>query len=414
MIFEFNKTFYVIKCTYIKYLWYIYCIDYVCFKLFIVRYIFFVLFFACIPNFILANVIEIGTWIHPSAEHPIRKDQYILVDFWATWCGPCIKAMDHLSELSKTTEDKVVYISISNENAEIVKQFFSKREAKTIIATDYEGRTFKRFNVTSIPYSVLIAPDGSVAWQGMPSNMNFDLIAKLINSKRKPSIAVNKKIVTHKEVLLPKEKDKSLTLSLANMSSKLQKSEHELSHSFVNNCRESQIVGSFKDIASSILQVPAENVILKDEYNNYAYFSLDTCLDHSNKFTALQLFVSSLNLKYTEQTAEKDIFELKLLDSTMLWSAQIYEWNEDQSASFISGEGYLQADNFQIHNLVIQLSNLLEKEIVYKGSYNLPHDWNLSFDTIENLIHQLKDEYGIEMVAKKMPSTSYVITPVEK
>lgn len=371
-------------------------------------------FFVFIPNFILGGAIEIGAWVHPSTEPTIHKDQYIMVDFWATWCGPCIKAMEHLHELSKTTDNKVVYISISNENVEMVKHFYSKREAKVFIATDYQSRTFNKFNVTSIPYSLLIAPDGSVAWQGMPSNMNFALIKKLINTKRKTPIAVNKKLITYKDVQLPKEKDMSLTLSFANMSSKFLKTDHELSHSFVNDCNETRIGGSYKNIVSSILKVPEENVILKEEYNNYAYFSVDTCLDVTNRFTALQLLMSSINLKYSNQTSEKDIFELNLKDSTMLWSAQMYEWSDAISGSFISGEGFLQADNFNIQNLVLQLSNLVGKEIVFNGSYNLIHDWNLSFDTIDNLIRQLRDEYGIEMIAKKMPSTSYVIAPMEK
>jgi thiol-disulfide isomerase/thioredoxin len=62
---------------------------------------------------------------------PVKKfedGKVYVVEFWATWCGPCIASMPHLSELQKTYADKGVQIvSISDEDLETVETFL-KRE----------------------------------------------------------------------------------------------------------------------------------------------------------------------------------------------------------------------------------------------------------------------------------------------
>ncbi len=106
-------------------------------------------FILIIPKLVWSTSIEIGAWIIPNAAPDIKKEQYIMVDFWATWCGPCLKAMDHMSELKKTTGEKVIYLSITNENQTLIQQFFKNREAKTFIVTDYKNRTFD--NIVPVP-----------------------------------------------------------------------------------------------------------------------------------------------------------------------------------------------------------------------------------------------------------------------
>lgn len=52
------------------------------------------------------------TWIKGTPVENLAKDKIYVVEFWATWCGPCKAAMPHLSELAKQYEGKVTFIGV--------------------------------------------------------------------------------------------------------------------------------------------------------------------------------------------------------------------------------------------------------------------------------------------------------------
>ena len=91
----------------------------------------------------------------------------VLIDFWATFCDPCLAAMPHLDELYKKHKDKgfVVYgISIDGpDSLGLVKTEVAKLGVSFPILLDQETRVVALYNPkTSAPYSVLIGRDGNI------------------------------------------------------------------------------------------------------------------------------------------------------------------------------------------------------------------------------------------------------------
>jgi thiol-disulfide isomerase/thioredoxin len=110
----------------------------------------------------------------------LHKDKWVLLDFWATWCGPCIKAFPHMDKVSKEYADKglVVYgVSIDEQGARKVKPFWEKRKLSygTLIDNS-DDPAYGKLKIKAIPAVFLINPQGQVVreWRGGIDEKKFD------------------------------------------------------------------------------------------------------------------------------------------------------------------------------------------------------------------------------------------------
>lgn len=104
---------------------------------------------------------------HWLSQEPDTKGKFVLVDFWATWCGPCRKAIPELNKLAKAFPKELVVIGISDEPADKVKSMKSPA-IEYYNAVDTKATTKKQLEVKGIPHVILIDPKGIVRWEGFP------------------------------------------------------------------------------------------------------------------------------------------------------------------------------------------------------------------------------------------------------
>ena len=93
-----------------------------------------------------------------------KGKEVVLLDFWATWCGPCRKSLPILAELAEKFKDKglVLYAVNQREDAEKIKDFLAKQTFKLVVALDSDGKVGESYGVDGIPQTVLIGKDGVV------------------------------------------------------------------------------------------------------------------------------------------------------------------------------------------------------------------------------------------------------------
>ena len=123
-----------------------------------------------------APALVVEKWLTPE---PPREGKFVLIDFWATWCGPCRKAIPELNALQSKFKDRVVVIGISDEPEAKVR---AMKDPKLDYASaiDTQGRTKKAVGVEGIPHVILMVPNGIVRWEGFPLLEGYRLTEKAV------------------------------------------------------------------------------------------------------------------------------------------------------------------------------------------------------------------------------------------
>ena len=103
------------------------------------------------------------------------EGQAILINFWATWCGPCVAAVPKLADLQEKHEDDLVVVGVSglNDGQNAVESFLKKKNEPFVQLYDPEMKVFNEFNSTGIPLVLVVSTDGVIRWMGNPHDRAF-------------------------------------------------------------------------------------------------------------------------------------------------------------------------------------------------------------------------------------------------
>lgn len=112
------------------------------------------------------------------------KGKVVIVDFWATWCVPCLQALKVLNELAPEYKDKDVVILAVNveEEPDVVKEFVKQRAIPNLtFLLNEDGSIAKRYGVKALPQSFVIGTDGVIrdATAGVKGDMRQEYVKKI-------------------------------------------------------------------------------------------------------------------------------------------------------------------------------------------------------------------------------------------
>lgn len=147
--------------------------------------------------------IDVEHWVSDNDgafEHTttLKSDKVYVIEFWATWCGPCISAMPHIVELQEKYKDSVQVVSISDEDMETVEKFLERKvrgkddetyadlTSTYCLTTDPDESVkkdyFRAAGRTGIPCAFIVGKTGVVEWIGHPMRMDEPL-EKVVNDE---------------------------------------------------------------------------------------------------------------------------------------------------------------------------------------------------------------------------------------
>lgn len=124
-----------------------------------------------------AAPLQVAEWVQGDAVDlaAVKGKKIVVVEFWATWCGPCVKSIPHLSEMQTKFADRgVVFVGVTDEDATVAKAFVAKMGGQmnyNVAADDGRKTTdgyLKAYGVNGIPHAFIVNREGNIAWHGHP------------------------------------------------------------------------------------------------------------------------------------------------------------------------------------------------------------------------------------------------------
>ena len=93
--------------------------------------------------------------------------QFVYVDFWASWCGPCRQSFPWMNQLSMRSEMAALNVLAINvdENLGDASVFLRRNPAQFTVLYDPTGRVAANYQLPGMPTSFLIGPDGRIRWR---------------------------------------------------------------------------------------------------------------------------------------------------------------------------------------------------------------------------------------------------------
>jgi thiol-disulfide isomerase/thioredoxin len=120
----------------------------------------------------MAPPIQIDQWI--TSPPPDLKNRVYVLEFWATWCPPCVQSIPHTIELADKYKDKAVsFIALSvDSSSEPVKKMVKDKSITYYVGMD--NGLSEKYSVRGIPSAFIIGRSGQIVWQGHPMSRNFE------------------------------------------------------------------------------------------------------------------------------------------------------------------------------------------------------------------------------------------------
>jgi uncharacterized protein (TIGR03435 family) len=97
------------------------------------------------------------------ADWAALRGKVVVLEFWATWCGPCLASMPHLNQLAAELDAaKFQFISVDDEDPKVVQAFLAKRKMAGWAGIDTTGSVYAWYGIKDRPVTIIVGKNGRI------------------------------------------------------------------------------------------------------------------------------------------------------------------------------------------------------------------------------------------------------------
>lgn len=111
-----------------------------------------------------------------------KNEKITILEFWATWCAPCLPAMEKLELIQKKYSDDIEILTISSDNRERLVKYIET--TKTTLKIAFDTTHQEVFNYSTIPHTIIIGKDGIIKAITTPEQLTNNFIENLITNQK--------------------------------------------------------------------------------------------------------------------------------------------------------------------------------------------------------------------------------------
>src|SRR4051794_35077536 len=136
-----------------------------------------------------APKLQVSLWVQGDPVKEFERDKAYIVEFWATWCGPCRVSIPHLNEIHQKYKDKglvVIGQDVSERDQSLVAPFVKQMGDKMTyrVALDNDDKMNETWmeaaGQNGIPTAFVVDKKGMLAWIGHPMSMKESMLEQVL------------------------------------------------------------------------------------------------------------------------------------------------------------------------------------------------------------------------------------------
>jgi len=369
-----------------------------------------------------APELVITNWLKNVPKSTDLKGKFIVIDFWATWCAPCLESMPHMNNLVNKNKSRsnLVFLAITDEKVDKVTWLLKRIPFSAAVVTDTTRQTSENFSVSSIPFCVVIDDKNIIRWTGHSADLTNETIDKIMEGETVSLVKKHKSSIDETKIMYNAlydryaryfdDDDLKEYFSMGPIIPEKFGAEYLRGgdkrypyKEFVVGDRLVRRLSIFLDVAENQIRLPDN---LSSSCISYCYKSQLK----NTKEQVMDTILQRLNLKDSMSDSLMDVIQLEVADKGIL--KRFLADSIAHVGRSSSSETYAAIDYDDFSKLTRTIEEKFQKIVIMKPDsiWNRKMSLTIKIDNIQNLIASLK-QYGIKttIIKKKLPVHRFVL-----